>query len=263
MAIVEVRPIEKVRWHKKTGKEAFARPVTIEAPVSLRTGKLATGLSDEDRVRLEAHGYDLSPDYTKGKPHPFYHLGEGRVKLNHGNNIFDTSIPVNEIKVKMLKANDLVANSMKEYEEGKYPEALFVIFDEQEEVEIKASKAAMKRKVVIESTKLTKARKAELVQILEGISVRNQSEDYVDLKLDEAIDKHGAEKVLNLMNRDKGRTAVHAMVLEGIHKGVLRKDGTAIYYMDDQLGYDIESAVDYFSDPKNQSMKAQILEKIN
>lgn len=263
MAIVEVRPIERERWHKKKGKDAFARPVTLEAPVSLRTGKLATGLTPEETEKFKAQGYDVSPEYIKGKPHPFYHLGEGRVRLNHGNNIFDTSIPINEIKVKMLKAHDLVANSMKEYEEGKYPEALFVIFDEQEELELKASKAALKRKVVLETTKLTKSRKAEIVQILEGVSVRNQTEDYVDLKLDEAIENHGAEKVLNMIQRDKARTTLHALVLEGIHKGVLRKDGPGVYYMDDQLGFDIESTVDFFADSKNQTMKAQIMEKIN
>lgn len=264
MALVEVRPLEKERWHNKSGREGFARPITIEAPVSLITGKLVTGLSEEDQVRLEKETkYDLSSEYTPGKPHPFYHSMTGMVKLENKTNIFNSSKPIDEIKIKIMKAHDLVANSQKEYEEGKYPDALFVIFDELEEVTIKASKAAVKRKVILEASKLTKTRKAEIVQILSGISVRNQSEDYVDLKLDDAIEASGAERVLTLIQRDKTRTALHALVLEGIHKQVLRKDGTAVYYMDDQIGFDVESAVDYFSDPKNQTMKAQIMDLIN
>ena len=264
MAIVEVRPIEKERWHKKTGKEAFARPITIEAGVDLKTGKLATGLSKEDRERLEAvTGYDLSPEYNVGKPHPFYHRQVGWVKLEHKTNVFDTSIPVNEIKVKLLKESDLIANSMKEFEEGKFPQAMFVIYDEQEEVERKASKLALKNKVVLESAKLSFERKAEIVQILMGLSVRKQTPNFVDLKLDECIDEYGSEVVLNLIKRDKARTSLHALVLEGIYKNVLRKEGTAVYYMDDQLGYDVESAVDYFADAKNQTLKAIILEKIS
>ena len=141
-------------------------------------------------------------------------------------------------------------------------QAIFYIFDESEEEGLKASKAAIKRNVVIEASKLTKTRKAELIQILSGISVRNQSDDYVDLKMDEAIDAVGAERVLTYIKRDKKKTALHALVLEAIHKNVLRKDGTAVYYMDDQLGFDVESAVDYFEDPNNQTLKAQILEKI-
>jgi len=264
MAIVEVKPIERERWHGVKGKDVFTRPTTIEALISLRTGQFATGLSEEDRERLQkATGYNLSPDYMVGKPHEFWNSPAAQVKLEYKTNIFNTSIAQDEIKVKLMKASDLVANSMKEYEEGKFPNALYVIYDEQEEIELKASKASVKRKVILESSKLTKTRKAEIVQIILGISVRNQSDDYVDLKLDDAVEQAGAEKVLNLIQRDKTRTSIHALVLEGIYKNVLRKEGTAVYYMDDQIGFDVESAVDYFIDPKNQAMKAQILEKIN
>ena len=264
MALVEVKLIEKERWHGYKGKDSFTRPITIEALISIQTGQFATGLSQEDRERLEKlTGYNLSPDYMVGKPHEFWNSPAAQIKLESKTNIFDTRKPLDEIKVSILKASDLVANSQKELEEGKYPSAIFVIFDEAEEVQAKASKLAMKNKVVLESAKLSFERKAEIVQILKGISVKSQSQDYVDLKLDEAIDEFGSDRVLNLIKRDKTRTSLHSLVLEAIYKNVLRKDGTAIYYMDDQIGFDVESAVDYFTDSKNQTLKAQILEKIN
>lgn len=264
MSLIEVRPIEREKWHGKKGKEVFSRPVTIEALISLQTGQFSTGLSEEDRKRLETKtGFDLSPEYVPGKPHPFWNSPTAQVKLEYKTNVFDTNKSIDEIKIKILKASDLVANSMKEYEEGKFPSAIFVIFDETEETELKASKLALKNKVIIESSKLSTARKAEIVQILKGITVKNQSVDFIDLKLDEAIDEFGANAVLNIMKRDKTRTSIHALVLEAIYKNVLRKDGSAVYYMDDQLGFDVESTVDYFMDPKNQTLKAQILEKIS
>ncbi len=264
MAIVEVKPIEKESWHKKHGKDAFKRPVTIEALISVNTGQFATGLSDEDRERLEkATGQNLSADYMPGKPHEFWNSPAAAIKLEYKTNIFDTKKPFDEIKVKVLKASDLVANSMKEYEEGKFPSAIFVIFDEAEEVERKAGKAAIRRQVVIESSKLTKIRKAEILQILSGTLVKHQSEDYIDWKLDEEVKDKGPEKVLALIQRDKARTALHAFVLEALHKNVLRKEGSAVNYMDDQIGFDLESAIDYFADTKNQALKAQIMEKIN
>lgn len=264
MAIVEVRPLEKEKWHKVKGKDVFTRPTTIEALVSVRTGQYATGLSTEDKERLEkVTGYNLSPEYKLGTPHEFWNSPAALVKLAFKTNIFNTDIPLDEIKVKLLKASDLVANSMREYEEGKFPEAIFVIFDEQEDTELRASKASVKRKVVIEASKLTKLRKAEIVQILTGISVREQSDDFVDLKLDDAIDTEGADKVLTLIQRDKTRVSLHSLILEALYKNVLRKDGTAIYFMDDQLGFDIESTIDYFINPKNQTLKAQILEKLS
>lgn len=264
MSLIEVRPIEKERWHGLKGRDSITRPVTIEALVDVATGKLATGLTEEDRERLEKEtGYDLSPDYNANKPHPFWTSPAAFVKLEHKTNILDTSTPLGEIRVKILKASDLVANSQKEYDEGKFPLAQFVIFDEREEVELKASKAAVKRKVIIEADKLSATRKSELIQVLLGISVRNQSNDYIDLKLDEAIDKEGPQKVLDFIKRDKARTSLHATVLEAIHKNVLRKDGTAVYYMDDQLGFDVESTIDHLQDTKNQALKAQIIEKLN
>lgn len=264
MAIVEVRPVEKQRWHGKQGKESFTRPVTIEALISLQTGQYSTGQSEKDRERLEkATGQNLSPDHVVGKPHDFWNSPAALIKLEHKTNVFNTDKPYEEIKVMILKASDLVANSQREFEQGLFPDALFVIYDEREETELKASKAAVKRKVVIEGAKLTKTRKSEIVQILMGVSVKGQSEDYIDLKLDEAIAEKGADAVLILIRRDKARISLHALVLEAIQKNVLRKEGTSVYYMDDQIGFDVESAVDYFADKNNQALKAQILEKLN
>lgn len=264
MALVEVRPIERERWHGLKANNTFTRPKVIEALLSLNTGMYATGLTPEDRKRLEKlTGYDLSPEYVPGRPHPFWNSKTARVVLENKTNVFNTSRPLDEIKVKLLKASDLVANSQKEYEDGLFPYATFVIYDEREEEEIKASKLALKNKVVIESQKLTTDRKAEIIQILSGLSVRNQSANYLDLKLDEAINQHGAEKVLDLINRDAKRTTLHALVLEALHKNILRKEGSSIYYMEDQLGFDMESTLNYFEDKKNQALKAQILEKVN
>jgi len=264
MSIVEVRPIERERWHKKQGKDSFARPITLEAPVSATTGQYATGLTDEDQERLEKMtGYDLSKEYINGKPHPFWSSTTARINLEHKTNIFDTSRPLDEIKVKVLKAHDLVANSMKDYMDGKYPYAMFVIYDENEEVDIKAAAITMRREIVELTSKMSKEKKAESVQILSNISVKGKSDNFVDAKLDEAIEAAGYDKTLTLLHKDKKRTTIQALVLEAIGKSVLRKQGTSVYYMDDQIGYDVDNAVDYLMDTKNQALKAQIIEKIN
>ena len=71
MALIEVRPIEKKRWHGYQGKESFTRPVVIEALINVRTNTYDTGLTEEDRVRLEkVTGFDLSNTYKKDTPHP-------------------------------------------------------------------------------------------------------------------------------------------------------------------------------------------------
>lgn len=263
MAIVSVKPIERQRWHGKVGRDSFARPIVLEALVNVNTGRYDTGLTEKEEEELSAlTGYNLSPIYVNGKAHEFWNAGVGQIKLEHKTNIFDTSRPLENIKVKVLKKHPLVATSIREYEEGKFPDAVFVIEDEVEETKVRAERAAVKRKVVLEGAKLTNSRKVEIIQILLGVNGKKQSEDWLDLKIDEAVEKEGAEKVLTLMLRDKERTSLHALVLEALHKNILRKDGSAVYYMDDQIGFDLESAIDYMQDKKNQVFKATILEKL-
>lgn len=261
MALIEVRPIERKRWHGYAGKESFTRPVVVEALVNVKTNTYDTGLSEEDKKRLEdLTGFDLSNVHKKGVPHPFWG-SQGQVKLPNITKIFDTNKPLDEIGIRMLKASELVANSLKEYEDGKFPFATHVIFDEREEVEIKASKIATKKEAIIEASKLSRAKKVEVIQILSNKSMRKQSDEFLEVELDRLIEE-SPEKVLNLIKSDKIETTTHAMILEGLEKNILRKEGSSVYYMDDQLGYDEFSAVKYFMDPSNQKLKAEILEKL-
>lgn len=264
MAQVQIKPIERLRWHGKSSKEFPNRPISIEAFVNPATGRYNTGLTPEDRERLERiTGLDLSDIYINGSPHKFWSSKAGKVTLEDTTTVLDTSNPLEEIKVKLLKASHLVANSLAEYEQGLAPYAMFVLFDEEEEVEIKAAKSAALKKVYLLSEKLTPAKKADIVMIVLGDSMKKQSTDYIEVKFDEAIEQIGASKMLDLINEDPKRNAMHSMVLEALDRMVLRREGSSIYYMDAHIAYDIEGAVDYFLDKNNQTMKATILEKIS
>lgn len=261
MATIEVRPIEKNRWHGKTGKDSIARPVKIEALYNVRTGRYDTGLDPEDKQRLESlTGFDLSDHYVRGEPHPYW-SEQGVVTLPFGTKIFNDDKPQDEIAIKMLKASELVANSTKEYEDGLAPFATHVIFDERENVEIKASRISVKKEAYIETDKISREKKIEIIQILTNKGMRKQSDSFIEISLDELVEAR-PQDVLDLIKKDKADVGIHSMVLEGLDKNVLRKEGTSIYYMDDQLGFDVASAVQYFKDPSNQKLKAELLGKI-
>lgn len=263
MALVEVRPIEKDTWHGKVGSENFSRPQVISCAVNAHTGLYDTGLSEADRKRLEkATGFDLSETYNPTEKHPFWSKAISEVKLEWGSNIFNTERPLDEIKVKMLKASDLVANSVQDYNDGKYPLALFVITDEEEQTAVKAEKAAVKRNAIIEASKLSTEKKIEAVYILLGQNVKGNSNNYIDLKLDEAIDKVGGEAFLNLLGRNSNRNTIQAFILEATDKGILTRTGTSYSYMDIHLGGDMEDTIDFFENKKNQPLRIQIMEKM-
>lgn len=262
--MVIVKPIEQERWHGKSSREFPSRPVKIEAFVDPETGRYATGLSEDDKKRLESiTGFNLSDIYVLGKPHEFWSSPAGRVTLEDASNILNPNNPLEEIKIKLLQASHLVANSMDDLKAGKYPYAKFVIVDEDAEVQQRAAKSAVLKQVYILSDKLTPAKKADIALIVNGVVVKKQSTAYIEDAFDKAIAKAGPDRILDLMNMDSKKLAMQAIVLEALDKNVLRKEGSNIYYMDAHISYDVAGAVDYFLDKNNQAMKATILEQIN
>ena len=259
--LVEVRPIEFKKWHGKKGQENFTQPTILECLYDSQTGKYATGLTkkeQEDYGKLT--GFDLSNNYGE-KPHPFWNSSTATIKLPARTTIFDTEKPLDFIKVKVLKASKFVANSMKEYNEGLYPDATFVIFDEAEEAKIKASKIQKKRRANQLAVKMTSDEKINIIQILSHKSMRNQSQDFLDVEIDKLIDED-LDNFLKYATMDNTDTYIRASILEGIHRNILTKEGNAILYIGERIGFNIDEAVNYFTDPQNQKMKAQILEKL-
>jgi len=260
---VEVKPVDVKRWHGKAGKEAFGQPTTIEVLCDEKTGKYATGLSPEDEERLsKLTGYDLSDRFDVTKPHPYWSTQSARIKLPNHTVIFDTQRPQDEIKVLNLKASKYVANSLRELEEGLWPEATHVIHSEEEEVNIKATKVQKKMDCMKVLMNLTKDEKVNLVMILSAKAVRGRSENFVDVEIDRIIEEKPAEFLL-YAKMDKQEVYTRAAVLEAIHRNILTKEGAAILYMGDVLATDTEEAIRYFMNPQNQKLKLAILDKLN
>lgn len=259
--IVEVRPIEKKKWHGKNGKENFTQPLVLECLYDSLTGGYATGLTEEERIKYEKLlGVDLSDKYTE-EPHPFWGSQAGKIKLPARTTIFDTTKPMDFIKVKNLKASKFIANSMREYEEGLFPDAVFVIYDEAEQAKLLAGKIQVMRKANQLAGKMTSDEKVNVIQILSGKSMRNQSQDFLDVEIDRLI-KDNVDEFIRLVKSDSATTYIRASLLEGIHRNILTKEGNAVFYMGDKIGFDLDDAVAYFTDPQNQEIKASILSKL-
>ena len=151
---------------------------------------------------------------------------------------------------------------MKEYEEGLWPEAIFVIVDEETDSDIKASKLSIIKQVILEGHKLSKDKKADIVLILSGKLIRGKSDNFVEVAFDEEVQKNPAD-VLRVMKMDKKQMATHALVLEALQKYVLTKAGHRFMYHDSIIGEDIYSTVDYLEKPENQELKLRITQAVN
>ena len=262
MSIIIVKPIQRVKWHGKSGSEDFDRPFVLEALVDSTTNRYATGLSPEDKTRLEiATGYNLDNTFIPGEFTTFWNSAIARIQLNQSANIFDISVPINEIKYHIMLGSKYVANSQEDYENGLFPDAKFVIYNEEADVAVKAKKIQLEEEVISRLSKLDVKEQADLVLLLKNTSVRNQSAEYIKVKLNEAVKEVGNVIVLEKLGQNKARRNTEALILEATAKHILTKKGTTYYFFDTFLG-EMDSAIDFLLDVKNQVIKAQILEKV-
>lgn len=261
--LVEVRPLPQTKWHGKKNKESFSRPKDLEVLYDSNTGKYATGLTQDEAVKFgKEMGVSLSDDFNPNEPHSYWSSKASWIRLPNHTQMFDTNKPVEFVKVKNMKASKLVANSMREWEDGKWPDATHVIFDEAEEVNLKATKITQRNEAIILLHKMSEQDKANMVQVLSNKTVKNRSADFINVEVDAIITEKPAEF---LKYAQMGREEIHvrASVLEAITKNILTKEQGSVYYMGELIGIDYESAVEWFRNPQNSKMKISILEKLN
>lgn len=260
---IQVRPLDIEKWHGKKGAESFAGSFTVTALVSGTTNTYKSGLTREEEEEYGAIlRQDISSRYDRNKPHEFWDSEAAAVKLENKTNFIDKGEALGYIHYKILLNSKYVANSVKEYEEGMWPEALFVIVDEETDSDIKASKISIIKEVFAKSASLSKDKKADIVLILSGKLIRGKSDNYVEVAFDEEVQKNPND-VLNVIKMDKKKTATHALILEAIQKYVLTKAGHRYMYHDSIIGEDIYSTIDYLEKPENQELKLRIIDTVN
>lgn len=260
--LVEIRPLEVQRWHKKKGKEAFAQDKTVEVLYSEELGRLATGLTDEEAEKYgKRMGVDLSSLFNPEVPHPYWTSKASWIPLPNKTLVFNDQRDVDFVKIANCKASKFVANSIKEQKEGKWPDATHVIFSEEEEMELKATEFQIKQKIGVQLIDASLERKIALVQILSNKTVKGRSANFVDGMISEIIEEK-PEELLKALGMNKEEVLVRSSVLELLQKNILTKQGSAVYYMGDKIGLDYEDAVKYFKDPNNAVMKVTLLEKL-
>lgn len=267
---VQIKPVPTDKWHMKKDKESFSRPKIIQALVDPDTMRYATGLSIEEESKYgEILKVDLSSQFSLEQAHPFWDTKMGSVKLENRTMIFDTSNPLDFIKMRVCKASRFVANSWKEFEEGLFPEATHVIFDESEEIEEKASKIETKNQAIIKSAKASKSKKIQMILVLsaegdylKAKNLKGKSDNFIGVELDRLINKK-PEEVIRFLEMDKEDLAGQALVLEALQRNVFDKVGHKIMYHDSVLGQDIHDVVLYLNAPENQDFKIRILSLIN
>lgn len=261
--LIEVRPIERAKWHGKTGAESFQRPKKFQVLVDTDSMSYATGLTEEEIVALNKKvNYDLSSNFNSEEPHPFWDSPMAMYKMENHTMFFDISQPLNYIKIKNMRASKFIANSVADYEEGLYPEATHVIFDESVQAELKASKIEKHTEAIIRSSTMSKDKKIQVILALSHKNMKGQSDNFVNVELRKVIDNE-TDEFLRYTSMRPEELASYSLVLEALQKSVLRKDGHKILYHDSILGMDEVDVARYLMIEDNQELVIRIKSQVN
>lgn len=267
MSVVEVRPIETDKWHGKTGRDSFSQPKTIQVLYSNETGKYATGLTEEEAIKWGREtGLDLSDRFIPGEEHPYWSSSAAQIKLLNSTMFFNTNKTTDKIKVRNLKASKYVANSFKEYKEGKWPDATHVIYDESEEADIKASKLEKQKRAIKLADRMTLQDKIAMILILSDGEkfVKNKTPNFIEVTLDELLeDDKKLTEFIEYASMNAEDLTIRGQVEEAIYRQLLTREGASIYYLGERIGFSKEEAIEWFRSEDNQRLKVSILEKLN
>lgn len=256
---VEIRPIDKPKWHGLKDDKVFTRPKSFQAFVENGMYKVIFA-SDEEREYLEkTTGYDLSLGFNSDRPHPTWPSKPFWVKLEPNTMFIDTTKPMDAIHLAEMRGSPLVANSMSEYEAGLWPDATHVISSEEEDYEVKAKKIDIQNMAARLSMDMTEERRIQIIQIIDRESFRGKKKSFIDVKIKELVDNNPKE-FIRWANEDAEELAVRSLVLEAVWRGALKKDGPSFLYGDDRIGIDLDDAVKFLKNPENQRYRVRIME---
>ena len=250
--LVFVKPIVKQKWHglDAVGRSKFKDTQdTLQVLYDPKLGKNATGLTEEDVTRLStAIGSELNPSSE------FWNTF--RIKLKDETMIFDPRIPLQELQVKVLKASKFVANSEKELDEGKWPRAKYVIYDEAIELEKQANEVHEYAKAVDTFNGLSEEKKLDMLKLY-GKNTENASRDFVYTRLFELVEE-GPKEFLRLSSLKTEEIKVRALIFDLERMGIFRRKSTAYLYNDQQVGFDYDDTVANLLDPSKQELLVKL-----
>ena len=258
MANIFLKPIMTEKWHglHKVGRTKFQDTHdVIQVLFDSKKGALATGLDSDTEQRLSSSlGINLSGTTNNEFWHDF------KIKLKDQTMIFNSKIPMQELQIHVLKASKFVANSQKELEAGKWPQAKYVIYDEQQEVEKQAAEVQVKAKAVDIFNNLSPEKKLDMLKLY-GQATENGTEDFVYTKLYGIIEENPADFIKQATMKPE-EIKIKSLMFDLEKIGILRRKGTAYLYNDQQVGFDYEDTVKYLLNPVNQELLIKLKDSL-
>lgn len=264
---IEIRPVPNRGEIRKFSKnlEYYSQAHIITPFVNPVTLKFETGLTEEDIKYLKDKGfpYELSNNFKHGEPHPFWESNLVKVELrNTPMFLYPGKSLIDFVKYKYLLVNNFVYSSESQMKEGTKPQATHYIYNEEEEVEVKATILEQRNRLIREVAELSLDKKRQYVLILNNENTDNKNDSYLTVKLEEIINSPKRSELEELIDKKKEEVDALAVIKSAVRKNVIKKTRKGYFYYDVLMGLTEGDVVQYLSKPENQEELLTIKTKI-
>lgn len=265
---IEIRPIPNRKGIRDFSEELeyFSQAHIISPlvdPVSLR---YKTGLSEEDKEYLKENNfpYNIDDVYVRNRAHEFWESPTNKVELiSSPIFLYPGKNDIDFVKYKWLLESKYVYASEEEMLQGNKSEATHFIYDESEEIALKATKIDEMNRVVKLVDKLSKQKKKDYLLILLNENTDNKDDDYLTVRFDDILkNKNLYSELVELLDNKADIIGIMAEIKKAIQLNVLKRTKTGIYFFETNLGFTEDDVRVTLSLPENQELYLQIKTKI-
>jgi hypothetical protein len=214
-----------------------------------RSGNIYTGLTSEDEQRL---GTILGLNLTKSSK--FWDNFDVRVGATDV--YLDTEDPLDEIKYLFLKNHKRVKTSM--FERKANADYLLINKDEEAKKENLFNKAKIDAISEFKKMSLTDMRKALRLFGQNADSLSSELVENSMFKLVESNPEVFLEKWTFNTNRE-----IEVVLEQAISRNIIRRNKNVYKFGSDVIGYSMQETIDFLNNPKNQDIKAAVLNAID
>lgn len=243
---IVIKALNKNQW---SGVVQYKNCNTSLAPYFTRTGRIYTGLTKEDEIRL---GEKLRIDLNHSSP--FW--STFHIKMSSKDLHLDILDPYDELRYLFLKNHKRVAEGLSD----KKATANYVVVNEEVEAKEVNKYSQIKRRAFKEFDKMSVGDMRKCLRIL-GRNAEDLSNEVVEQRLNDYIESDPTNYLEKWVNNTKKETEF--LIQEAVAKNVIRKNKNVYKYGTDIIGHNLESAVDYIENLANQDLKFVITQETN
>ena len=242
--VITIQRLNKIQFG---GLSIYPKAATVFGAELDQNGLYKTGLTEKEERHYEKE-LGLKEGALKRNNKEFW--GSFSIRIAGKSLRLDPeNVPMDFLKHKVCLSTSKVANSVTD--KHKYPDALFVIFDEEEDAKKENVKISAKRKAYAKFGEMSTEDMRGILKIIGKKKPENVYNEVVENVLANFVETEPA-RFMTLVADPLKNTKI--LIDDLISLGIITKSGSYFKHGDDPIGNSTDEVAMYLEDPKNQTL---------